>query len=132
MEPTKYLAVKNTWKISRGGRVEKMSVEFHCHSLLTHMKATILSYLQIINPQSFTSYYSSCKCTTHIMLNTHGLKMLLSELFWTSLPTSFFAMVFNSTVLKGDHRNLHNSPLIKLSWCHDLHLIHVLPTCLSC
>jgi hypothetical protein len=48
------------------------------------------------------------------------------ELSWTSpLASSFFSVAFNGTIFKSDWRTFYNSPLLKLSSCHDLLLISV-------
>lgn len=61
MEPTKCLAVKVMWKIHWGQWDAKMLVQFHCHSLVSHLQATTLvtsyksSYVHLIP--------LSCSCT---------------------------------------------------------------------
>jgi hypothetical protein len=129
--------------------VSWITLSFNCN---THASHHILLYSWVTNLPLDTLHFASVLyvwCWTHLILKT-----LLSELgffevgmtqciFW--LPGSVWAFLIlslsiiisllwssSSTIPKGDWGNFYNGPLLKLSWCHDLLLIRVLQTCLSC
>jgi hypothetical protein len=84
------LAVRGTWQIYRDPRDAEMLFEFCCHSVITHMQSTALSYLQGSNPLNVShlilfhlAVVLYVWCSAHLIQETTCLNLFRKE--WCSV-----------------------------------------------